>query len=382
MHEYQKFGSYFAQCAHPLEEETAAELTELGATATRPAYRGVYFKGDAACVYRVNYCSRLVNHVLAPLVTFDCHSDRYLYKTARQIDWSQIFSPAQTFVIAANASDSNLHHSQYAMQRLKDAIVDQFRETHGVRPSVDRRDADIWLSLNIHKNRAIISIDTSGGSLHRRGYRTEAREAPLQETLAAAVVRYSGWTGETPLLDPMCGSGTLLAEALLAAGRVPAGWIRQREKPSCAALPDFDAALWQRVKGEADAASRPLPAGLVRGNDIDSQAVRLARKNLAALPGSPRLEISTGDFRQIPQVPEGTTIITNPPYGRRLGDRDEVEILYREFGDWLKRSAKGTTAWILCGDLGLAKKIGLKTKRRIPLFNGQLECRLVEIPLF
>ncbi len=381
MYEYQKYGRFFAQCAHALEDETAAELGELGARNMRPAYRGVYFESDLPDIYRINYCSRLTNHVLAPLITFQCHSDRYLYKTARDIDWSAFLSPEQSFVIAANASDSNLHHSQYAAQRLKDAIVDQFRENCGARPSVDRRQADVWLNLNIHKNRAIISLDTSGGSLHRRGYRKEAREAPLQETLAAAVVRISGWNGDRPLLDPMCGSGTLLAEALLAAGKVPAGWLKQRNKPTFATLPDFSRTDWERIKKETDAATSPLPVDMVRGGDWDSQAIGVARRVLGGLPGSPQVKIAKRDFRTAPDF-EGGMIITNPPYGQRIGERDQVEVLYRELGDWLKQHCTGTTAWILCGDLGLAKCIGLRTKRRIPLFNGPIECRLVEIDLY
>jgi len=185
--EYQRYGRYFAQGAHGLEELIAGELQELGATEVRPAYRGVYFVADPAVLYRVNYCSRLSTHVLAPLITFACHSDKYLYKTARKLDWESLLDVEQTFTIAANASDSNLHHSQFAAQRLKDAIADHFVEKRGERPSVDRREADLWLNLNIHRNKAIISVDCSGGSLHRRGYRVVAREAPLQETPPAAV---------------------------------------------------------------------------------------------------------------------------------------------------------------------------------------------------
>lgn len=381
MFEYQKYGRYFAQCAHAMEELVAGELKDLGATKVRPAYRGVYFVADSAVLYRVNYCSRLLTHVLAPLLTFDCHSDKYLYKTARKLDWDSLLGVEHTFVISANASDSNLHHSQFAAQRLKDAIADHFVEKHGKRPSVDRREADLWLNLNIHRDRAIISVDCSGGSLHRRGYRVSAREAPLQETLAAALLRHSGWRGETPLVDPMCGSGTILAEALMVAARIPASTMRMAEKPPFARLPDYDAAIWARVKREADEEIRDLPAGLLSGGDIDDQAVGVARANLARLPRGREVRVATRDFRTYERV-EGATIVTNPPYGHRQSDREKVKVLYRELGDFLKQRCTNSTAWILAGDVELVKSIGLRPKRRIPLFNGPLECRLVEIPIY
>ncbi len=382
MFEYQKYGRYFAQCAHAMEELAAAELTELGATQTHPAYRGLYFEAGPAALYRINYCSRLVNRVLAPLITFQCHSDRYLYKTARKLDWEALLGRDQTFVIDAHASDSNLHHSQFAAQRLKDAIADHFTDKYGERPSVDRREADLWLSLSIHRNRAVISVDTSGGSLHRRGYRRAANEAPLQETLAAAVIRHSGWSGDTPLVDPMCGSGTLLAEAALVAGAVPSGWIRQGGKrPTFAVLPDFSLDIWEKVRGDADDRRRPVPAGLLSGGDTDGKALKAARENFARLPGPPVVDLSKRDFRGIDKL-EGVTLVTNPPYGRRLGQREAVKSLYREFGDFLKQRCKNSTAWILCGDVELVKSIGLRTKRRIPLYNGPIECRLVEIPVY
>jgi putative N6-adenine-specific DNA methylase len=379
--EYQKYGRYFAQGALAMEELIAGELKDLGAAEVRPAYRGVYFVADPAVLYRVNYCSRLANHVLAPLITFECHSDKYLYKTARKLDWDSLLDVGHTFVIAANASDSNLHHSQFAAQRLKDAIADHFVEKRGERPSVDRREADLWLSLNIHRNKAIISVDCSGGSLHRRGYRLVAREAPLQETLAAALLRHSGWRGETPLVDPMCGSGTILAEALMLARRMPSAYMRMADKPPFAHLPDYDAALWVRVKTAADAEMRELPAGLISGGDIDDQAIRVSRGNLARLPGGRSVLLAKRDFRAGEPI-EGATIVTNPPYGRRLSDRAKVKILYRELGDFLKRRCTNSTAWILAGDVELVKSIGLRPKQRIPLFNGPLECRLVEIPIY
>jgi putative N6-adenine-specific DNA methylase len=264
---------------------------------------------------------------------------------------------------------------------LKDAIADHFTDTHGARPSVDRRGADLWLNLNIYRNKAIISVDCSGGSLHRRGYRVDAREAPLQETLAAAVLRHSGWQGETPLVDPLCGSGTILAEAWMLASGLPASYKRMSRKPPFACLPDYDGETWAEVKAAADGLAKTLPAGFVRGSDVDGQAAGVARKNLARLRGGRNVHVTKRDFRSLETI-EGATIVTNPPYGRRLGEREKVKVLYRELGDFLKRRCTNSTAWILAGDAELVKSIGLRPKRRIPLFNGPLECRLVEIPIY
>ena len=205
MYQYQQTNRYFAQIAGGLEETGVLELAELGATDITPSYRGIYFNADAAVLFRVNYRTRLITRVLAPLLTFDCHSDKYLYQTARDIEWTDFLTPDSTFAVFATVSGSNINHSKFAALRLKDAIVDQFRDATGKRPSIDTRKPDVWLNLWIKNDQAVISLDTSGGSLHRRGYRTASVEAPMQETVAAAAIRFSGWDGETPLYDPMCG---------------------------------------------------------------------------------------------------------------------------------------------------------------------------------
>ncbi len=381
MFEYRKHGRFFAQCARGLEELLADELCELGASAARARVRGAEFRADPHALYTIVLGSRLAGRVLAPLLTFDCHSDRYLYTTARKVDWDAFLSPQRTFAIVANVARSKIDHSQFAAQRLKDAVVDHFRESCGERPSVDRRDPDVWLNLHINNDRAVISLDVSGGALHRRGYRIESVDAPLQETLAAAVLRLSGWRGKGPLIDFMCGSGTFLAEAWLQISKTPPGWLKAGDAPSPACMPDFDSALWAQILGEARDAFRPPEPGLVSGSDLDGEAVRASRVNLAVLPGGEKLRIVRSDFRDV-DVPEGATLIVNPPYGVRLKTRSEVEVLYKELGDHLKRNCRGATAWILCGDIELVKKIGLRPKRRIPFWNGGLECRLVELDLY
>ncbi|MBU0741427.1 class I SAM-dependent RNA methyltransferase, partial [bacterium] len=274
MFEYQKHGRYFAQCARGVEDLLVDELRELGAPAADARVRGVGFRADPGLLYDVVLRSRLAGRVLAPLLTFDCHSDRYLYATARKLDWDAILSPDRTFAVVANVSRSNISHSQFAAQRLKDAVVDHFRESCGRRPSVDRREPDVWLNLHINRDRAVIALDVSGGSLHRRGYRLESVEAPLQETLAAAVLRLSGWDCEAPLVDFMCGSGTFLAEAWLQASRIPPGWRGVAAASAAACLPDFDAEIWRRVVERARVDHRRPASGLVSGGDVDEAAVR------------------------------------------------------------------------------------------------------------
>jgi len=290
-------------------------------------------------------------------------------------------TPDQTLAVTAQVSDSHIRHSQFAAQRLKDAIVDGFRERTGRRPSVDRREPDLWLNLNIRRNRATIAVDTGGGPLHRRGYRLDGVAAPLQETLAAAIVRLAGWAGERPLVDPFCGSGTLLAEGLMKAARIPAGRLRMSGKAPMRVLPDFDAALWRSVRAEADDRIRELPEGLIRGGDLDREAVKAARANLARLPGGDAVRLAVRDFRETGPAPDAT-IVANPPYGIRLQDHERAQGLFREIGNWLKRHCAGSTAWLLCGEKSLLKSIGLKTGRRIPLWNGGMECRLVRLDLY
>ncbi len=223
MYAYQQNHRYFAQVAEGLEEPAADELKPLGAREIRLAYRGLYFEADPAALYRINYQSRLATRVIATLLVVACHTTDTLYKRAKSLAWKEFFSAEQTLAVFANVSHSKIRHSQYAALCLKDAIVDYFREECGRRPSVERSDPDVWISLFIDKDRAAIGIDTSGGSLHRRGYRKEAVEAPMQETVAAAILRRAEWDGSRPLHDPMCGSGTLLAEALMHYCRIPAG---------------------------------------------------------------------------------------------------------------------------------------------------------------
>lgn len=370
MFSYQQNGRFFAQVAGGLEDAGRRELEEMGATEVKPVFRGIHFSAEPASLYRINYCSRVCTRILAPLLNFDCHSDKYLYLTAMEMPWEEILSLNTTFAVFANVSNSKITHSQYAARRLKDAIVDRFRTKSGKRPDVDAEQPDVWLNLHIHANRATVSLDTSGGSLHRRGYRKETVEAPMQETLAAAIVRFSRWDGEQKLYDPFCGSGTLLAEALMEKCGIPAGFLRKQF--GFERMPDFDPSLWDTVKQECDQAIRPLPKGLIGGSDLSAEAVKASCRNCSALPGGEGIEIRKSSFQNLAGF-RNSVIICNPPYGVRLQDNKRAGELLREFGVFLKERCSGSTACIYLGKESLLDKIGLWPAWKKSLNNGGLQ---------
>jgi putative N6-adenine-specific DNA methylase len=377
---YQEHRSFYAQVAHPIEALGGAELDERGATNVDPGYRGVQFSADAKTLRRIVYCARIPTRVLAPLATFDCHSDRYLYKRAcEEVDWMSLIGTHKTFAIFATVSNSRINHSKYAALKLKDAIVDTIRRETGSRPSVERHNPDVSLNLHIDNNRALISLDVAGRSLHRRGYRMDALEAPIQETVAAAMIRMSEWQGDKSLLDPMCGSGTILAEAYMAAANIPAQFLG--DSFGFQQLPDHDANGWATQRKELDAAIRPVAEGLIRGSDIESQAVRLARTNLDRLPGSSVVQLARRDFQDIQSFEDGV-IVTNPPYGLRIGNRNAIGDLYKAFGDFLKQRCTRSSAFIYVGKPELLKSVGLRTTWKKELVNGALEGRLGRYDLY
>jgi putative N6-adenine-specific DNA methylase len=377
--EYQKYGCYFAQVAGQMEALGAQELKGFGVKDIRQVYRGVWFKTTLDKLYRINYRSRLISRVLAPLVNFDCHSTKYLYKTAVTIPWGELLKPDQTFAIFAHTNNSKITHSRYAAQVLKDAIVDYFRESTGQRPSIDRENPDLWLNLYIENNHARISVDTSGGPLHKRGYRIKSVAAPMQETLAAAIIQTSGWQGKVPLLDPMCGSGTLLCEAALHYCRVPSAYRRQQF--GFMQLPDFDEQLWAAIVADGERLIRPLPKGLISGCDINAAALDAAATNCQSIPHGEAIGLKKGDFRNHPGLKKGM-IVCNPPYGIRLGTPESLKKLYGELGDFFKQKCTGSTAYVYCGNRELISSIGLKPQSKIPLVNGQLDGRLLKFELY
>ena len=379
MYQYQKENKYFAQISSGMEELGVAELIELGAENVKSAFRGIYFEAEQETLYRINYSSRLLSRILAPLIKFQCHQTRYLYKKAGEINWADFFRVDQSFAIFSNVSNSKIKHSQYAALILKDAIVDQFRDKTGKRPSINKLNPDVWISLHIESDFATISWDTSGGSLHRRGYRTESIEAPMQETLAAAIIQLSEWDGSQPIYDPFCGSGTLLCEALMKYCKIPAGYLR--EKFGFEFLPDFDNQKWYKVKKQCNSNIRGLSTGKMSGNDISVEAINYSKTNLMNLPSGENVKLVSMNFMNLPKI-ENSIIVCNPPYGIRLGNRNESANLYKNFGDFLKQKCQGSTAFVYFGDRSLIPKIGLKPAWRKPLKNGGLDGRLAKFEIY
>jgi putative N6-adenine-specific DNA methylase len=379
VYQYQKDSRYFAQIADSLKEAGARELTELGAEDVRPQFSGIHFKADKATLYRINYQTRLLSRCLAPLMSYACPDTDTLYQKAKQIEWQDFFGQDNTFAVSGNVSDSAISHSKYAALRLKDAIADYFKEKTGQRPDVSVRNPDVLLNLHIRNDMAVISLDTSGGALHRRGYREETVAAPMQETVAAAIIRFSEWDGSIPLYDPMCGSGTLLCEALMWYSNIPAGVFRNRF--GFESLPDFNGAVWKQVKKEADGHIRQLPQGLIAGSDVSAEAVSAARTNLMGLHYGNNVSVERADFRNLPAL-EQHVIIANPPYGIRIGSDENLELFYKNLGDFLKQKCKGSAAFVYFGERQYIKKIGLKTSWKKPIKAGGLDGRLVKYDIY
>ena len=379
MFAYQKSGRYFAQIAEGLEDLGKNELQELGAQDIKAAYMGFYFSADKAALYRLNYCSRFLSRILAPLIRFDCHSDKYLYKTASNINWSSLIDLKSTFAVKANVSHSNITHSQYASLRLKDAIADTFRKKTGKRPNVDTREPDVLFNLHIQSNKATIYLDTSGASLHRRGYRLESITAPMQEIVAAAIIRLSGWDGDRPLVDPMCGSGTLLCEAMMHYCRIPTGYLRK--KIGFAALPDFDAKIWSSVKQEEDSRIRDLPPGLISGSDKSLEAVTAAKTNVKSFAQGANIALALKSIQAIKSL-KNSVIVCNPPYGIRLDTDESIKTFMKHIGDFLKQRCKGSDAYLYFGNRELIKSIGLKPSWKKVLISGGLDGRLVKYSMY
>lgn len=378
---YQLDSRYVAHIAEDLKEAVMEELAELGAREITSDYGSIQFRADKKTLYRINYLTRLASRCLAPLRSFDCPDTDTLYREAKQIRWDALFAPGNTFAVSGHVSGSKVSHSKYAALRLKDAVADYFREKTGRRPDVSVRNPDILLNLTIRKDWAEISLDTSGGSLHKRGYREETVKAPMQETVAAAIIRFTEWDGSVPLYDPLCGSGTLLCEALMRYCNIPAGIFRNRF--GFEALPDFDAAIWQQMRKEADGRIRELPKGLIAGSDVSKDAVTATRINLMGLHFGKNVHIERADFRNLPAV-EGRIIVANPPYGIRMGGggNGDLGAFYKNFGDFLKQKCNRSTAYLYFGERQYIKKIGLKASWKKPIKAGGLDGRLVKYEMY
>lgn len=341
---------------------------------------GVRFTGDLSACYRANLWLRTASRILITLTEFPCHSPQDLYDGVRALPWDRYLTPDTTLAVECVLRDSALTHSGFVALKTKDAIVDTLRDRFGRRPSVNPKDPDLLVNVHLVRNRCTISLDSSGTGLDRRGYRAEAGEAPLRETLAAALVLLTDWDGTVPLVDPLCGSGTILIEAVLKALNRAPGLVRERF--GFQRWPAFDVPRWRRLLEEARQTERTTLAVPILGSDRLEDVLAVARGNSRRAGVEKFISFEARDLRDLVPPPAPGVILTNPPYGRRLGDEEQLKSFYRQIGDVFKQRCAGYTAWLFTGNLDLAKEVGLKASRRIALFNGPLDCRLLKYDLY
>jgi putative N6-adenine-specific DNA methylase len=371
---------YFATVARGLEPIAAQELERLGALEVRPDFTGVHFVGDSALLYRVNLWARTIFRVLVTLREFPCPDADRLYQEVQNIEWEQYLQPHNTLAVNATGGNDQLNHTHFTALQVKNAIVDQQRNQFGQRSSVDTQNPDVLINAHIHQDRCILSLDSSGTSLHRRGYRPAVGVAPLKETLAAALLDMADWEPSLPFLDPLCGSGTLPLEASLKALNIAPGLFRMQF--AFERWPDFDEALWEQLLKEAENSEISELKAPIVGSDRDSDILNQARINAQQCGLADKVKFTQTELSQVEAPADSGVIICNPPYGERIGDAKELGDFYKLLGDVFKQRFKGWTAFVLTGNKELAKRVGLKASRRIPVYNGALACTLLKYELY
>lgn len=368
-----------ATCSRGLEEVLADELRALDFKGVAAGRGFVGFTGGLREVYEANLRLRTAARVVVPVVRGQVKGKDDLYELASTVPWQRVVRRGQTIGVDAAGRSHVFHNTNFAAQVVKDAVVDTIRSREGWRPSVDRSQPDMRLHLHLSDGLTSLSLDSTGEQLSHRGYRPRGGPAPLAETLAAGILLLAGYDGSQPLLDPLCGTGTFAAEAALIATRTPPGLRREFAFESWAM---HDPQLFREIKRTAGHEHRDAPAPIV-ARDRDERAVQATRRNLKAAWMNKWVEVEQRDALDL-ELPwsEGGLIVANPPYGKRVGDIDRLGKFYKQLGDQLKNKAQGATAWLIVGNRQLANQIGLRAKRRIPLFNGPIECRLLKYELY
>ena len=364
-----------------LEQVLATELVQLGANNVQVERRAVSFTGDKRMLYTANMCLRTASRVLVPILSFKAQKADDIYEQVKALDWSQYMTVKTTFQIDATVYSDYFRHSQFVTYRVKDAIVDYWMEHENQRPSVKLEGADLYLNVHIAGDRVTLSLDSSGESLHKRGYRVANTQAPINEALAAGMLLLAGWNGQSDFYDPMCGSGTLLIEAALIARNIAPGVYRQGfafEKWA-----DFDADLWDEVYND-DSREREFKHKIY-GSDAGFYAVQAATKNIQSASLQRDIEVKqirVEELRLADTNTEGALVMINPPYGERLSQDKNVLRLYQDMGTALKHQFSGATAWIISSNEDALKCVGLRPAKKIHLVNGDLDCLFNKYELF
>ncbi len=362
-----------------LEEILAEELRSLGAKNIRVQRRFVEFSGDQYIMYKANLWCRTAIRILKPIASFAIHKEKDLYNEIKKIRWDQYITTKSTIAIDSFVRNSIFTHSLYVSQLTKDAIIDQMRDKSGSRPGVDLKDPDLRLNLHIQHNNVVLSLDSSGDSLHKRGYRIQTNTVPLNEVLAAGILYLTGWDRNSSFIDPMCGSGTFLIEAaMMALGRIPGYY---RSKFGFMRWLDFDSGLYRNIQDEAVKAEKDALAFPIEGSDVNKKTFQIACRNVQNAAMEDFIQIHHKAFEEQTPPPAPGVMVMNPPYGERQEANQLLE-KYKMIGDVLKSMYEGYTAYILTGNLQEAKHIGLRTSFRKELFNGPIECRLLKFELY
>lgn len=370
--------AFFASCPRGLEPILNTELEALGATELVLAHGGVAFVGDFPLCYRVNLESRIASRILWRVYHGRYRDEEEIYQAAYSLPWPEWFSPAETIKVKVSAQHCPLKSLDFVTLRIKDAVCDKFKLLTTIRPSVDTHRPDIRIDAFVQHDYVALYLDTSGEPLFKRGLRKSSGEAPLRENLAAGILRLSGWAPDQPLLDPMCGSGTILMEAAQMARNISPGLGRRFAFEK---LKNFDSKTWSNLCDTSRSHQTPGSSILIEGCDRHGMALRAAEANLRAAGLADAVRLTQADVLDLsPPAAEGV-LVTNPPYGVRLGDEVELAKFYPRLGDALKRRFAGWRSYILTADLQLPRLIGLAASRRTPLFNGSLECRLFEFKI-
>lgn len=371
---------FFASTSIGLADVLEKEIQDLGLRIILKMKGGVIFESNWQGVYALNLRSRFASRVLKPVLEFPAYNLEDLYHNIRKHDFTKYIEPNQTMTVEAKIEESAIHDQRMVAMKVKDAVVDQFREAYGVRPDVDNKNASLRIHVKAFKNQFYVSVDTSGDSLFKRGYRVATGEAPMKENLAAGLLALAEWDRKSPVIDPMCGSGTILIEAALMAMNVAPGLLRK--KFAFQDFKGFSDEVWNEVVEEAASEANDELDFMFYGFDHDKEVLKMAKMNAKNAGVDHVIEFKREVVTLLKKPVEQGIIVTNPPYGARIGEEDNLKDVYRDFAHTLKNEFKGWPAWILAGNKELIKELKLKSTRKHFVFNGSIECRFLKYEMF